>query len=65
MVAVRSMGYSFDAIIGYQNSDGENIALVDEHYLHTLVGVANERFRINNERRARFHSSLQVYSLQV
>src|SRR5262245_6295624 len=58
MVAVRSTGYSFDAIVGYQNHLGENVALVDENYLRTLVGIANGRFKINSERIARFQSSL-------
>jgi tRNA wybutosine-synthesizing protein 3 len=55
MVAVRSTGYSFDAIVGYHHDAGQNIALVDETYLRTLVNVANERFNVNTERIARFH----------
>lgn len=58
IVAVRSTGYSFDSIIGYQNHAGENTALVDEAYLHTLVTIANERFNINTERIGRFQSAL-------
>jgi tRNA wybutosine-synthesizing protein 3 len=58
MVAVRSTGYSFDSIIGYQNNDGDNIPLVDERYLQTLVAIANDRFRINTERIARFRKAL-------
>ena len=58
MVAVRSTGYSFDAIVGYQNDAGDNVALVDEAYLRTLVGIANERFQINEERIARFRAFL-------
>jgi tRNA wybutosine-synthesizing protein 3 len=58
MVAVRSTGYSFDAIIGYQNNTGKNIAVVDEPYLRTLVNIANERFKVNNERIARFQASI-------
>ncbi|KAF1963182.1 hypothetical protein CC80DRAFT_487578 [Byssothecium circinans] len=58
MVAVRSTGYSFDAIIGYRDDAGNNIALVDEAYLHTLVDIANARFKINTERIARFQASL-------
>ncbi|KAF2446926.1 hypothetical protein P171DRAFT_471362 [Karstenula rhodostoma CBS 690.94] len=65
MVAVRSTGYSFDSIIGYHNSSGQNIALVDEEYLQTLVHVANERFQINKERIARFRTALlQQYGPQ-
>jgi tRNA wybutosine-synthesizing protein 3 len=58
IVAVRSAGYSFDAIIGYQNDHGENIALVDEKYLRILISIANERFKINVERITRFRSAL-------
>lgn len=58
VVAVRSTGYSFDCVIGYHNVAGQNIALVDENYLHTLVNIANERFRINTERIARFRKTL-------
>ncbi|KAF2659387.1 hypothetical protein K491DRAFT_675612 [Lophiostoma macrostomum CBS 122681] len=58
VVAVRSTGYSLDAIIGYQNEQGDNVALVDENYLRTLVNIANERFRINYERIARFRAEL-------
>jgi tRNA wybutosine-synthesizing protein 3 len=58
LVAVRSAGYSFDAIIGYQNGEGQNIAMVDEVCLQTLVGIANERFQVNSERISRFRMSL-------
>lgn len=58
MVAVRSTGYSVDCIIGYHDAEGKNIALVDESSLHTLVGIANERFTINTERIARFRKTL-------
>lgn len=58
MVAVRSTGYSFDSIIGYQNDGGSDIPLVDERYLQTLVAIANDRFRINTERIARFRQAL-------
>ncbi|KAJ4297780.1 hypothetical protein N0V90_005675 [Kalmusia sp. IMI 367209] len=58
IVAVRSTGFSYDAIIGYQNNLEENVSLVDEQYLRTLVHVANERFQINAERIARFRTAL-------
>ncbi|KAI8934880.1 hypothetical protein NX059_008554 [Plenodomus lindquistii] len=58
MVAVRSTGYSFDSIIGYQDAEGCNVAMVDESYLETLVAIANERFNINEERIARFRKAL-------
>ncbi|KAF1916789.1 methyltransferase TYW3-domain-containing protein [Ampelomyces quisqualis] len=58
IVAVRSTGYSFDSIIGYQDEHGRNIPLVDEKYLRTLLAIANDRFRINTERIARFRRAL-------
>jgi tRNA wybutosine-synthesizing protein 3 len=58
MVAVRSTGYSFDSIIGYQDDQGRNVPLVDERYLRTLLAIANDRFRINTERIARFRNAL-------
>lgn len=58
IVAVRSTGYSFDSIIGYQNENGDNVALVDESYLQILVAIANERFNINTERIGRFQNAL-------
>jgi len=62
MVAVRSAGYSFDSVIGYQDEDGSNIALVDEMYLRTLVDIANERFKINLDRIRRFRTALlEIY----
>ena len=58
VVAIRSTGYSFDSIIGYQDDEGRNISLIDEGHLRTLVCIANERFRINLERIARFRTQL-------
>ena len=58
VVAVRSTGYSFDSIIGYQDNEGRNISLVDGEHLRTLVCIANERFKINLERIARFRTQL-------
>jgi tRNA wybutosine-synthesizing protein 3 len=58
IVAVRSAGYSFDSIIGYQDGDGNNVALVDERYLRTLVDIADERFGINLDRITRFRRAL-------
>lgn len=58
MVAVRSTGYSLDSIIGYQDAQGRNTALVDDAYLRTLTRIANDRFKINVERIDRFRSAL-------
>jgi tRNA wybutosine-synthesizing protein 3 len=58
IVAVRSTGYSFDSIVGYHDESSRNILLVDEKHLATLIGIANDRFRINTERIARFQNAL-------
>jgi tRNA wybutosine-synthesizing protein 3 len=58
IVAVRSAGYAFDTIIGYQDQDGRNLSLIDESHMRTLVCIANERFKINFERIARFRAAL-------
>lgn len=58
VVAIRSTGYSFDSIIGYQDAEGRNVSLIGEDHLRTLVCIANERFKINLERIARFRTQL-------
>ena len=58
MLAIRSTGYSFDSIVGYQDESGHNIPMVDERYLQTLVKIANDRFKINSDRIARFRQAL-------
>lgn len=58
VVAIRSTGYSFDSIIGYQDDTGCNRSLISEAYLRTLACIANERFKINEERIARFRAQL-------
>jgi tRNA wybutosine-synthesizing protein 3 len=58
MVAIRSTGYSFDSIIGYQDDHGHNIALVHDTYLRILIGIANERFKVNEQRISRLKEGL-------
>ncbi|KAK4982404.1 hypothetical protein LTR50_007751 [Elasticomyces elasticus] len=58
MVAVRTTGLAFDSIVGYAGTDEEIVSLVSEHYLETLVSVANERFKVNQERTRRFRAAL-------
>lgn len=58
VVAIRSTGYSFDSIIGYQDETGCNVSLISEAHLRTLVCIANDRFKINEERIARFRTQL-------
>lgn len=62
MVAVRTMGLSFDNIVGVL--DGESAVeatpklLVDEDYLYVLVQLANEKFKVNADRTQKFRSLL-------
>lgn len=61
LVAVRSSGLAFDCLIGYQLPGVEDVAvkpMVSESYLRTLVGMANQRFKTNIERRERFRTAL-------
>ncbi|KAL2356652.1 methyltransferase TYW3-domain-containing protein [Cryomyces antarcticus] len=64
MVAVRSSGLAFDAIVGYQGKEGAIVAMVDEMYLRTIVGIANERFLVNSDRINRFRLALLGAPLQ-
>ncbi|KAL9074164.1 MAG: hypothetical protein Q9157_004478 [Trypethelium eluteriae] len=59
MVAVRSTGLASDTVIGYQDSSGLPLSIVDESYLRALVSVANDRFLVNQERIDRFRSALK------
>lgn len=53
MVAIRSMGMSFESLIGVEVG-GKRECLVSASYLDTLVQVANDRFVENEKRIARF-----------
>ncbi|KAK2795894.1 hypothetical protein FQN50_009672 [Emmonsiellopsis sp. PD_5] len=63
IVAVRSSGLALESIIGHvqvQHDDhGVVQSLVPESYLRMLLAAANERFKTNAERRARFWMKLQ------
>ncbi|KAK4133366.1 hypothetical protein BT67DRAFT_340775, partial [Trichocladium antarcticum] len=59
MVAVRSMGLSFESLIGAERN-GSRRSLVTGEYLETLVKIANERFVENERRIARFSNALEV-----
>ncbi|KAL2136417.1 hypothetical protein VTI74DRAFT_3851 [Chaetomium olivicolor] len=59
MVAVRSMGLSFESLIGAE-TDGNRRLIVSPQYLKTLVQIANERFVENQKRIARFSTALDV-----
>ncbi|KAI1801712.1 methyltransferase TYW3-domain-containing protein [Daldinia bambusicola] len=58
IVAIRSMGLTFESLIGYQ-SDGDKIhCTVPPSYLRTLIRIANERFVENTKRINRFRAAL-------
>jgi tRNA wybutosine-synthesizing protein 3 len=61
MVAIRSSGLSLSSIIGFAADDESNtmvVRMVSEAYLEVLVKLADERFRTNADRVARFRSQL-------
>nr|POE59352.1 trna wybutosine-synthesizing protein 3 [Quercus suber] len=61
MVAVRTTGLAFDCIIACKeittNGNTRTVPMVSEAYVHTLFSIANERFRLNDERKERFQKS--------
>ncbi|KAL2021013.1 hypothetical protein VTK56DRAFT_7787 [Thermocarpiscus australiensis] len=57
MVAVRSMGLSFESLIGAE-IDGVRRSVVSGEYLRALVQIANARFVENQGRIARFSAAL-------
>ncbi|KAK4242019.1 tRNA wybutosine-synthesizing protein [Achaetomium macrosporum] len=59
MVAVRSMGLSFESLVGAE-TDGVRRSIVSPQYLKTLVQIANERFVENERRIARFSTALDA-----
>lgn len=59
MVAVRSSGLAFDSLIAYADSTTADVkTMVTEDYLRALLGVANERFITNAQRKERFRVGL-------
>ncbi|KAK2782142.1 hypothetical protein FQN52_001076 [Onygenales sp. PD_12] len=64
IVAVRSSGLALESIIGHVQHDDVDVvqSLVPESYLRMLLAAANERFKTNAERRARFWMKLQQLS---
>ncbi|KAK3336921.1 methyltransferase TYW3-domain-containing protein [Cercophora scortea] len=64
IVAVRSMGLSFESLIGVETSAHDATArrccLVSPGYLTLLVRIANERFAENQKRIARFRAALKT-----
>lgn len=52
------MGLGFESLIGYQTG-GIKIRNVSTDYLHTLMGIADERFVENTRRIERFRDALR------
>lgn len=62
MVGVRTNGLAFETVVGYvEEEDGEEVVrcCVSEEYLQMCVGIVNERFGWNEERRERFMRELE------
>ncbi|KAM0283733.1 hypothetical protein ACHAQH_002322 [Verticillium albo-atrum] len=59
MVAVRTMGLSFESLIGFEAEEGRHEAIVSSSYLETLLDIGNQRFIENDKRIARFRSALR------
>ncbi|KAK3396061.1 methyltransferase TYW3-domain-containing protein [Sordaria brevicollis] len=59
IVAIRSMGLSFESLIGVQRGSHRQ-SLVTPEYLSLLVKIANERFEENKKRIARFREALRL-----
>ncbi|KAK1782758.1 methyltransferase TYW3-domain-containing protein [Copromyces sp. CBS 386.78] len=61
IVAIRSMGLSFESLISVQpSSSSQRESLVTPEYLSLLVKIANERFEENKKRIARFREALRL-----
>ncbi|KAI0204229.1 methyltransferase TYW3-domain-containing protein [Astrocystis sublimbata] len=61
MVALRSMGLSFESLIGVQE-DGVTKCMVSDEYLRSLLDIANERFEENKKRIERFRTAVLAAS---
>ncbi|KAI1258920.1 methyltransferase TYW3-domain-containing protein [Xylariaceae sp. FL1019] len=57
IVAIRSMGLSFESLIGVQ-IDGVTQCTVSDEYLANLLDIANERFEENKKRIERFRTAV-------
>lgn len=59
MVAVRSMGLSFESLVGVERGeDGVRRTIVSSEYLSMLVRISHERFVENSKRIERFRKAL-------
>ncbi|KAG6002219.1 hypothetical protein E4U21_003310 [Claviceps maximensis] len=62
MVAIRSMGLSFESLIGFE-ANGSRYPLVTGPYLQSLMVIARERFVENAKRIARFRGGFSAMVL--
>lgn len=58
MVGIRSMGLSFESLIGIEDISGVRRCIVSPAYLDMVVKLANERFVENSSRIARLQAAL-------
>ncbi|KAH7316547.1 methyltransferase TYW3-domain-containing protein [Stachybotrys elegans] len=58
IVAIRSMGLSFESLLGYEMDSGRHW-LVSQLYLDTLEQIANERFQENTKRIERLRQAFR------
>ncbi|KAI9709960.1 MAG: hypothetical protein M1820_003038 [Bogoriella megaspora] len=58
LVAVRSIALASETVIGYEDTAGSLISIVDDRYLRQLGVLANERFEANTERINKFSVAL-------
>ncbi|RWA12036.1 hypothetical protein EKO27_g3085 [Xylaria grammica] len=57
IVAIRSMGLSFESLVGIRENDSTKCT-VSDNYLHSLLRIANERFEENRKRIERFRTTI-------
>lgn len=60
IVAVRSMGLSFESLVGVMDAHGRKRSVVSPEYLKMLVRIGNERFVENRKRIRRFLEALRA-----
>lgn len=65
MVAVRTTGLALDSIIGFKDATGSIRPMVSEPYLRTVLELANERFKLNEQRKSRFTDAFNDHAFQV
>ena len=59
IVAIRSMGLSFESLVGYQDTDGKRHLYMAPEHLQKLMDIGNERFNENEKRIERFRNAFR------